>query len=497
MSRPKVLTATEVSRHNQDNDAFIVVGGNVFDVTDFHPHHPGGAQIILDYAGSDATDAYNEIHSPDLILSELGPSKLIGVLDPDSATDKWRKGPPKVKRSPSNELKPPLRTLISAWDFEEVASKVASPKAWAFYSSAATDCITRDQNKRVFDQVWFRPRLMRNVSKATTRSRILGCKTDLPFFISPAAMAKLVHPEGEKDMARAAVNKKMIQCISSNASFSFADIIDAAASPSHPFFFQLYVNRDRSKSEALLKQVKLYSDRIRAIFVTIDNPVPGKREADERVSSDDSLQSGTSGSRAGNDSKGGGLGRIMGSYIDSSLSWADIAWLKRHTKLPIVVKGVQSAADACLAAQYGCAGIMIGNHGGRNLDTSPPSLLVLLEMHRLCPEVFGQLEVMLDGGIRRGTDMLKAICLGATAVGLGRPYLYSLIYGQEGVEHLTDIVRDELMVAMQLVGITNLENAHPGLVNTAALDHLVPQTEGHPYARDTSKRDSLGLRSKL
>jgi L-lactate dehydrogenase (cytochrome) len=174
---------------------------------------------------------------------------------------------------------------------------------------------------------------------------------------------------------------------------------------------------------------------------------------------------------------------MMGAYIDSSLNWRDIAWLRRHTKLPIVLKGVQTAQDAMLAAQYGCEGIVLSNHGGRNLDTSPASLLVLLELHKTCPTVFGKVEILIDGGIRRGTDILKALCLGATAVGLGRPYLYALNYGQDGVRHMTDILADELRVSMQMVGITRLEDAHPGLVNTAEIDYLVPAREGHPYAR--------------
>ncbi len=179
-------------------------------------------------------------------------------------------------------------------------------------------------------------------------------------------------------------------------------------------------------------------NNIAAIFVTVDAPVAGKREADERVRADETLSTPMSGSKASNDKRGGGLGRIMGSYIDASLSWDDLAWLRRHWGGPIVLKGVQGAADAQRAMHEGLQGVMLSNHGGRSLDTSPPAILILLELQRCCPEVFELMEVYVDGGVRRGTDVLKALCLGATAVGIGRSFLYALNYGQDGVEHAID-----------------------------------------------------------
>lgn len=144
------------------------------------------------------------------------------------------------------------------------------------------------------------------------------------------------------------------------------------------------------------------------------------------------------GAVARNDSKGSGLGRTMAGFIDSTLNWDDVKWLRKATKMPIVLKGVQTAEDVITAVEYGIEGVVIGNHGGRSLDTSPPSIMILLELHRLCPEVFKHIEIYLDGGVRRGTDIFKALCLGATAVGMGRSFLYAANYGQEGVEHLIE-----------------------------------------------------------
>lgn len=265
----------------------------------------------------------------------------------------------------------------------------------------------------------------------------------VPLFCSPAAMAKMVHPEGEKGIARGCRKIGIPQCISTNASFPMAEIFESVSDPGQygpfeadkgqlPIFFQLYVDKQREKSEKLLRDVEELG--VRAVFVTVDAPVPGKREADERVKADESLSTPMSGAKAKNDAKGGALGRIMGSYIDASLSWDDIPWLRKSTSLPIVLKGVQTFMDVKKAADLGIEGVLLSNHGGRSLDTAPPPILLLLELQKNCPEVFDKLEVFVDGGVMRGTDIFKALCLGAKSCGIGRGFLYALNYGSEGVE---------------------------------------------------------------
>ncbi|CAK4033524.1 FMN-dependent dehydrogenase [Lecanosticta acicola] len=377
---------------------------------------------------------------------------------------------------PKNNTKPPLSSILNSHDFQVVASRNLSRKTWAFYSSAATDLITRDANEQFFSRIWLRPRVMRNVENVTTRTRILGQEMDFPLFVSPAAMARLVHPEGEKAIARGCQTHNVGQCISSNASYHMSEIV--ASAPGSTFFFQLYVNKNRAASEALLKEAERAG--VKAVFVTVDAPVAGKREADERTEDDNQDESLTfapmSGAVASKDSKGAGIGRTMGSYIDASLNWSDLVWLRKATKLPIVLKGIGNAEDALLAASYGVDGIVVSNHGGRSLDTTSPAILTLLEMHRHCPKVFDRLEVYIDGGIRRGTDIFKALCLGAKAVGIARTFLYALQYGQEGVEHLISIMKDELETTMKLIGVTDISQLHPGMLNTRDIDHLVPTT---------------------
>ncbi|KAJ5708631.1 hypothetical protein N7488_008432 [Penicillium malachiteum] len=485
MVEQKLLSTKEVSGHQLPEDCWIVVDKQVWDVTDFLDEHPGGSAVIMKYAGRDATQAYSEVHSPSVLRTGLQSDKLKGALDETTIDEEWTKAPSsKRQKEVSENENPPLETLINSHDFEAVASKTANKKTWAFYSSASTDLITRDANKSCFDRIWFRPRVLRNVREVDTRTTILGGNYKLPLFVSPAAMAKLIHPEGECAIARACEKKGIIQGISNNSSFTMDELRDAA--PGTSFIFQLYVNRDREKSAELLRQCSA-NPNIKAIFVTVDAAWPGKREADERVKADEGISVPMSPSKAQNDKKGGGLGRVMAGYIDPGLTWEDLKWVRQHTHKPVCLKGVMSADDALMAAKAGLDGILLSNHGGRNLDTSPPSIITLLEIHKRCPQVFDKLEVYVDSGIRRGTDILKAVCLGATAVGMGRSMLFAMNYGQDGVEHLIDIMQDELETAMRNIGITSLDQASPDYVHTGDVDHLVPGSNSHPYARATAK----------
>lgn len=417
----------------------------------------------------------------DVAMPAEGKSSLSKINN--SKPEQWQRPPPERTPEVQHDRKPPLSTIINLYDFEDVAAQTIAKKTFAFYDSAATDLITKRRNKSTFDRILLRPRIMRDVRHVSTTSKILGHNVSLPLFISPAALAGLVHPDGEKAMARACVEEGIIQCISSNASFPVSDIL-ATMPQSQPWFFQLYVNKDHKKTRTLLRQLLALRPRMAGIMITVDSAVPGKREADERMKADESMAAPNSGAQARNDSKGGGLGRVMGLYIDSGLHWEDLKWIREEVgpDMPLILKGIMGAADAKLAAEMGCQGIVVSNHGGRNLDTAPPSVLVLLEIQRRCPEVFDQMEVFVDGGIRRGTDILKCLALGATAVGLGRHFLYSLNYGQEGVRHLVGLLRDELETTMRLMGVTEISQIRRGLVNTADIDHLVPPFEQDDWA---------------
>lgn len=395
------VTSEDIRSHNHAGDCWIAIDRKVWDVTDFLSIHPGGSEgmlvhstiislvtnaieVILRYAGSDATSAYNEIHGPGMLEETLTSDKYIGDLPiPNNEPSKASAFKTTFTRSVSQQPvtqeaaviqippqvpvlheKPPLHTLISAPDFQYVAQQTFTPKAWAFYSSAATDLVTHTQNKAFIRRIMFRPRILRDVKDVSMRRKILGCSSSVPFFISPAAMARLAHPDGECALARASASEEIVQCISSNASYTLSAIVNSGRK-AQDFFLQLYVNSDRHKTEELLRRAADLG--IRGIFVTVDAPVPGKREADERIAAE-AVTSAISGAVASNDKKGGGMGRLMAQYVDKRLVWSDIKWISEVSGLPVVLKGVQSAADVMMACTYGAKGAMLSNHGGRSLD---------------------------------------------------------------------------------------------------------------------------------
>ncbi|RKL43033.1 hypothetical protein BFJ72_g4446 [Fusarium proliferatum] len=476
------VSVAEIRQHGTQQDIWIVVNGEVYDMTEFAPEHPGGEEIIYQHAGRDASTSYNEIHSPSLIKKSLPTTCYIGMLDTATIDEAW-KDQEKVANSkidatvaivPEPKSKPDLSEIINLNDFERVAERFLATKPWAVIHTGSNDNITRDANNTFLNRIWLRPEIMRKVGQINTRQRLFGCDLSFPIYISPTGGSKLGGAEGEITLARAAAKTGIVQCFATPSSYPHLEILGATEKHA---FFQLYVNKDRSKSEAAIRDA-IATGKVKALFVTVDVPVISKREEDERASS-------SSGSGQTRDKKGAGFARLASSFIDPNVCWDDIKWLRSILgDIPIVVKGIQRASDAQMALAVGCDGIVISNHGGRAADGAAPAILTLLEVNRICPEVFKGMKVLIDGGFRRGSDVVKAICLGASAVGFGRPLLYSLGYGQEGVEHAINIIKDEMETAMRLCGMTDLmRDAHPGYVNTKDLDHLVPGPKDHPPSR--------------
>ena len=383
--------------------------------------------VIYRYAGRDATREYSAVHAPSLIETELEERYHVGLVDESTITDDWCSSMPT-----GSSARPPLSRVINLYDFEHAARASLSPKPWAYISGGSNDSITRDANEAFLKRIWLRPRILHNVGAVTTRTTLFGCPLSMPVYIAPTGAARMGGQEGELALARGAAAAGIVHCFSTLSSYPYAEVL--RATPRHAFF-QLYVVRERAQSEAALRQVEA-SGKVRAVLVTADLPVVSKREADERlrVNAPD-VNANTGIAVGGSDARGGGFARQAGAIIDPTFNWDDLAWLRSVTKLPIVIKGVQRWEDARRAMQMGVQGIVVGNHGGRAADGAPPAILTLLELQRNCPEVFSAMEVLVDGGFRRGSDVVKAICLGASAVGFGRPFVYSINYGQEGVEH--------------------------------------------------------------
>lgn len=283
---------------------------------------------------------------------------------------------------------------------------------------------------------------------------IMGIKTALPIFVSPAALAGLGHPEGEVNITRGAGKAGIIQGISSNASRTIEDI-SAARLENQALFFQLYINKDRKESERIIRQIDELG--YKGIMLTVDAPVLGKRERDIRnrlPTTDEETPTGRT-----------GVSAQLDSFFDINLQWSDLQWLKSITDLPLIVKGVQTVEDAELAIEHGAKGVYLSCHGGRQLDYAPAAIDILWELRQRRPDLFDKAEFYVDGGARRGTDVVKALALGARAVGLGRPFLYANgTYGERGVTKAIEILEEEIALAMRLVGARSVSELRPEMV---------------------------------
>jgi len=471
MASNTLFTYAEVATHNTRNDCWVIIHDKVFDLSAFLDEHPGGSGIILKYAGRDATTAFEPIHPPD-ITNTLPPTTFKGLLDNKSAPVEQTAANTQKSKPVVVLDKPPLSHLLNVYDFEVIARKTMKKEAWDYYSSGADDEITLRENHTAFQRLWLRPRVLVNVRNIDTRAKMLGYDTSLPLYITATALAKLAHPEGEVVLTRAAANQSIIQMLPTLGSCSLNEMT-SARKPGQVQFFQLYVNSNRQLTEELVRRAETLG--CKALFITVDAPCLGRREKDMRnkfQAEEPDVQKGTKVVRSQ------GTARAISQFIDAGLTWDDLIWFKSITRMPIVLKGVQCGEDAVLAAKHGVQGLVLSNHGGRQLDFARSGIEILPEvMAALKAAGFeNSLEVYVDGGVRRGTDIFKALALGAKAVGIGRPSLYGLAsYGQDGVEQVISLLRDEFEMCMRLMGCARLEDIKPEMVLSRNLgDHFTP-----------------------
>ncbi|OAQ81839.1 mitochondrial cytochrome b2 [Purpureocillium lilacinum] len=470
----KVFDAAEVAKHNTPDSCWVILYGNVYDVTDFLTSHPGGSKIILKLAGKDATEDYDPVHPPGTLEENLRPEAKLGQVNPDSLV-KAKVPAARADAQDAADQSPPLESLLNLDEIEAEATRRIPKKAWAYYFSASDDLWSKSNNNAAYRDILLRPRVFVDCTACDMSTSVLGHKVGVPFFIAPAAMARLAHPDGEHGMAKAAARFGAMQVVSNNASMTPEQIVQGAA-PGQVFGWQLYVQNHRDKSVAMLKRINAMKDRFKFIVLTLDAPVPGKRELDEKSNFEggNNVQAAASGSNDAKRPGGGGVGQQLFFGTACDLTWqTTLPWLAEHTDLPIVLKGLQTHEDAYLAAKYApqVKAIILSNHGGRAMDTAPPAVHTLLEIRKYCPEVFSKVEVWVDGGIKRGTDVVKALCLGATAVGIGRAPLFGLgAGGQAGVERVLEILEAETATCMRLLGAKNISELGPRFINTRRVE---------------------------
>lgn len=528
-----VLSLQEVSQHNKKDDCWVIIHDKAYDLSDFIDEHPGGLAIIMKYAGKDATKAFDPIHPGDTLTKYLQPKYHKGEVEKkkkkkkqpstttnnDADANKTAKEAPvsqetvdefdveydeqdnkaaitssvevngkdsnnnnnneddeyddddddppteeELKRRQLVKNKPDISQIYNLYDFEFVARHTMDPIGWAYYLSLADGEATFRLNTGSYQRILFKPRVMIDVTEVDTSTTMLGTNVSAPFYITATALGKLGHPDGEKVLTRGAYKHDIIQMIPTLASCSFDEIVDESK-PNQTQWFQLYVNSDREITKKIVQHAEARG--MKGLFITVDAPQLGRREKDMKTKSivDLSFVQGEDDEA----DRSQGSARAISSFIDTSLSWKDLEWFKSITKMPIILKGVQRVEDAIIAAEHGCAGVVLSNHGGRQLEFSPPPIEVLAELMPILREkgLADKFEVYIDGGVRRATDVLKAICLGAKGVGIGRPFLYAMTgYGDAGVNKAIQLLKDEMVMNMRLLGVNKLEELNESFVDT-------------------------------
>ena len=345
--------------------------------------------------------------------------------------------------------------FLNLHELEALAKAKLPQLAWDYYSSGADDeqCIRR--NVSAYEKVLLHYRVLVDVAQRSLSTTLLGETLAMPIAVAPTAFHRLAHPDGELATVRGAGDAGTLFILSTLSNTKVEDVVAAA---SGPVWFQLYVYKDRKATEALVQRVEAAG--CHALVLTVDAPLLGRRERDVKNRFGLPPELGVENLHAAGyspvPSSGGesGLAAYFADLLDPALTWDALPWLRSITKLPILVKGIVRADDAVRAVSHGAAGIVVSNHGGRQLDASPATIDVL---PRIVDAVAGRGEIVLDGGIRRGADVVKAIALGARAVLVGRPVLWGLAaHGREGVAGALGVLRRELDLAMALCGCASI-----------------------------------------
>jgi len=337
---------------------------------------------------------------------------------------------------------------INVMDYEALARAHMDPGAWDYYQGGSEDEVTLRANRSAFERIRLRPRMLVDVNTIDMSTTVLGTAVSMPILVAPTAFHGLAHPQGECLTVQGVGQMGTLMTVSTVSTRRLEDIAHVA---SGPLWFQLYVRHNLKASEVLVRRAQAAG--YLAIVLTVDTPVLGKRERDVR--NDFYMPSHAHSANFSDVPKA----RILEVFIPT---WQTVDWLRSLTSLPVLLKGILTAEDALLALEHGVAGIVVSNHGGRQLDGVQASIEAL---PAVVEAVAGRCEVFLDGGIRRGTDVLKALALGARAVLVGRPILWGLAAnGQEGVRHVLELLRAELERAMQLAGRPTLSSIDRTLV---------------------------------
>ncbi|OAG12342.1 (S)-2-hydroxy-acid oxidase [Paraphaeosphaeria sporulosa] len=346
-----------------------------------------------------------------------------------------------VLGSTANGTLPPLEQMVGLPDFDWAARRAMSPRNYTYYRNGAAGEWSYRNNLEVFQRFRLRPRVLVDITKidSSLPTTILGHNFSAPFFIAPCARGGYAHPDAELNFVKGAASGDILYMASLFSTKTTEEIYAAKANSSQVLFQQVYLTDNITETQELFQKIEKLGSK--AIVLTVDSAADGNRHRAKRY----------------------GVGSADSSY--SYLTWDFYRQLSNMTSLPIIPKGIQTVDDARLAVKNGAKAIYLSNHGGRQLDTTPSSLEVALEIYEEEPEIFKQVEVYADGGIRYGADALKLLALGVRAVGLGRPFMLSNVYGEEGVKKVIDLMKHEILIDAANLGVADLKAIGPQYVN--------------------------------
>ena len=348
--------------------------------------------------------------------------------------------------------------FTNLFDFEVIAAERLTASAYEYFRGGAADEVTMAQNRSAFDRIVLHPHMLRDVSQRDLATTVLGERLSMPVVIAPMALSGLAHPDGDCATAAAVKEAGLAMCVSTMSS----QAVENAAAVGAPLWFQLYIQKDRGLTADLVARAAAAG--CKALVVTVDAPVPGLREGMVRhpVSLDDGVTLANL-SPYYDPARYPSVMAYAADQIDPSVTWADLEQFAVSSALPVLVKGVLRADDAARALDAGAAGIIVSNHGGRQLDTAPATADVL---PRIAERVDGRCTLLVDGAVRRGTDVIKALAMGADAVMLGRPVMWGLAAdGRNGVARVLSLLRHELDVAMALTSCASVDDITAGLLS--------------------------------
>ncbi|XP_043671074.1 peroxisomal (S)-2-hydroxy-acid oxidase GLO5 [Vespula pensylvanica] len=366
-----------------------------------------------------------------------------------------------------------MASFVCLEDYEKYATNNLPPIVRDYYKSGAGEESSLRWNREAFKRYRIKPRFLRDVSKRDISTTILGEKISMPLGVAPAAMQRMAHPDGECGNAKAAEAMGTIFTLSTISTSSIEEVAEVA--PKCIKWFQLYVYIDRNITLNLIRRAEKAG--FKALVLTVDAPIFGDRRADLRnkFSLPKHLRlanfEGILSNKINTSKTGSGLNEYVSDLFDQSLSWEDVTWLKNVTKLPIVLKGILTAEDALLSVKYGAAAIIVSNHGARQVDGVPATIEVLAE---IANAVKDKIEIYMDGGIRQGIDVFKALALGANMVFIGRPMLWGLCHaGEKGALNILDMMKKEIDQVIALTGCTTIKDVTRDMVvHESCYSHL-------------------------